>query len=108
ALSSLSMRLDPRDLPPFPTRRSSDLAFPGELPGDAASRVSSFARRSRLCRPSPPAIDSLLRPRSGVGAAARAAARIGNGDSPRRSEEHTSELQSPDHLVCRLLLEKTK
>src|SRR5258708_30004856 len=28
-------------------------------------------------------------------------------DSP-RSEEHTSELQSPDHLVCRLLLEKKK
>src|SRR5258708_31911494 len=25
---------------------------------------------------------------------------------PLRSEEHTSELQSPDHLVCRLLLEK--
>src|SRR5258708_27224605 len=31
------------------------------------------------------------------------------GYSPRsRSEEHTSELQSPDHLVCRLLLEKKK
>src|SRR5438552_9916575 len=29
----------------------------------------------------------------------------GQGD---RSEEHTSELQSPDHLVCRLLLEKKK
>src|SRR5947208_7413718 len=27
---------------------------------------------------------------------------------PPRSEEHTSELQSPDHLVCRLLLEKQK
>src|SRR5258708_31060046 len=27
---------------------------------------------------------------------------------PHRSEEHTSELQSPDHLVCRLLLEKKK
>ena len=27
---------------------------------------------------------------------------------PNRSEEHTSELQSPDHLVCRLLLEKKK
>src|SRR5258708_18489430 len=27
---------------------------------------------------------------------------------PWRSEEHTSELQSPDHLVCRLLLEKKK
>src|SRR5258708_10911065 len=26
----------------------------------------------------------------------------------RRSEEHTSELQSPDHLVCRLLLDKKK
>src|SRR5258708_23151154 len=28
--------------------------------------------------------------------------------SAARSEEHTSELQSPDHLVCRLLLEKKK
>src|SRR5258708_25770783 len=30
------------------------------------------------------------------------------GDFQSRSEEHTSELQSPDHLVCRLLLEKKK
>src|SRR5258708_18372210 len=29
-------------------------------------------------------------------------------NSDPRSEEHTSELQSPDHLVCRLLLEKKK
>src|SRR5258708_14437012 len=29
-------------------------------------------------------------------------------ESRERSEEHTSELQSPDHLVCRLLLEKKK
>src|SRR5258708_6064706 len=29
-------------------------------------------------------------------------------DVAQRSEEHTSELQSPDHLVCRLLLEKKK
>src|SRR5258708_23916370 len=29
-------------------------------------------------------------------------------DCESRSEEHTSELQSPDHLVCRLLLEKKK
>src|SRR5438552_14854656 len=34
---------------------------------------------------------------------------IARGSSSRpRSEEHTSELQSPDHLVCRLLLEKKK
>src|SRR5947208_11651953 len=30
------------------------------------------------------------------------------GQPVSRSEEHTSELQSPDHLVCRLLLEKKK
>src|SRR5438552_10480351 len=32
----------------------------------------------------------------------------GKGACSKRSEEHTSELQSPDHLVCRLLLEKKK
>src|SRR5258708_34624745 len=32
----------------------------------------------------------------------------GHCDDCFRSEEHTSELQSPDHLVCRLLLEKKK
>src|SRR5258708_13284283 len=31
-----------------------------------------------------------------------------SNDRSARSEEHTSELQSPDHLVCRLLLEKKK
>src|SRR5438552_10649376 len=36
-------------------------------------------------------------------------ARVERNDAHRRrSEEHTSELQSPDHLVCRLLLEKKK
>src|SRR5258708_29149073 len=36
--------------------------------------------------------------------------RVGDieGRGCQRSEEHTSELQSPDHLVCRLLLEKKK
>src|SRR5258708_33378619 len=33
---------------------------------------------------------------------------LGIGKLAQRSEEHTSELQSPDHLVCRLLLEKKK
>src|SRR5258708_28587727 len=32
----------------------------------------------------------------------------GDAERDARSEEHTSELQSPDHLVCRLLLEKKK
>src|SRR5690625_6885376 len=33
---------------------------------------------------------------------------VGTDRSPGRSEEHTSELQSRGHLVCRLLLEKKK
>src|SRR5437879_11517548 len=36
------------------------------------------------------------------------AAGIGRDRTRRRSEEHTSELQSPMYLVCRLLLEKKK
>src|SRR5258708_36691998 len=52
-----------------------------------------------------PGISSAPRPQFGCGRNERT--------SPRRwrcsrSEEHTSELQSPDHLVCRLLLEKKK
>src|SRR3989454_3347108 len=34
--------------------------------------------------------------------------RVHDRHGPRRSEEHTSELQSPCNLVCRLLLEKKK
>src|SRR5258708_17155345 len=45
-----------------------------------------------------------LRGRVGVGASAAATRKA----ALFRSEEHTSELQSPDHLVCRLLLEKKK
>src|SRR5438552_13438451 len=41
------------------------------------------------------------------GIAVHVGARISAVAAP-RSEEHTSELQSPDHLVCRLLLEKKK
>src|SRR5258708_9150780 len=41
-------------------------------------------------------------------AAARLCRRSGAQRPCQRSEEHTSELQSPDHLVCRLLLEKKK
>src|SRR5258708_22176776 len=34
--------------------------------------------------------------------------RMNSQSKKNRSEEHTSELQSPDHIVCRLLLEKKK
>src|SRR5258708_10402238 len=39
---------------------------------------------------------------------AKRAGRTSDAHNDVRSEEHTSELQSPDHLVCRLLLEKKK
>src|SRR5258708_21991622 len=64
-----------------------------------ARRVS----RSRVActRASTPPTTSLVSPADA--AACEASLRTSS-----RSEEHTSELQSPDHLVCRLLLEKTK
>src|SRR5438552_7559078 len=51
------------------------------------------------------------RPQGGDSRVARSERRLPREDASaptRRSEEHTSELQSPDHLVCRLLLEKKK
>src|SRR5258708_13271582 len=48
------------------------------------------------------------RQRRGGAASPARRCRQGNTNAPARSEEHTSELQSPDHLVCRLLLEKKK
>src|SRR5438552_8305773 len=79
---------DLRDLHSFPTRRSSDLGRPWRFRSRCASspggkRASAASSRTKS------ALRSTASPRG-------------------RSEEHTSELQSPDHLVCRLLLEKKK
>src|SRR4051794_41520656 len=58
--------------------------------------------------------DGMLATRVSVSAAkaVQSETRVASMPSPRstmrRSEEHTSELQSPVHLVCRLLLEKKK
>src|SRR5262245_65788683 len=68
----------PPDLHSFPTRRSSDLS--------AHARHGPHPGRRRRARDHGPPLD---------GPAVR-------------SEEHTSELQSLRHLVCRLLLEKKK
>src|SRR5689334_25151723 len=66
----------------------------------SAGRSSQPARRARAGEPR---LGAALRPRPGRdGRGLRHARRR----SPRRSEEHTSELQSQFHLVCRLLLEK--
>src|SRR3712207_8895027 len=63
----------------------------------------------------PPSQTRIPRSRTSSRAAARAprttvgnAAVAGPNQDPARSEEHTSELQSRQYLVCRLLLEKKK
>src|SRR5690606_41931724 len=94
-----------RDLHPFPTRRSSDLFMIRQL-AQALLHVGAdplciadqivllddpevFERDSRRNRMAT----------GGIAMAERA-------DAVARSEEHTSELQSRENLVCRLLLEK--
>src|SRR5437764_4669558 len=49
-----------------------------------------------------------LRPQLAIDARMVLPKRAGAHDGHARSEEHTSELQSPMYLVCRLLLEKKK
>src|SRR5258708_19024438 len=56
-------------------------------------------------------VQTTIRPKSANSRAIRPSAwrrRCVHADGRMRSEEHTSELQSPDHLVCRLLLGKKK
>src|SRR5438552_11419186 len=78
----------------FPTRRSSDLtrAKPERMIGDSAYDSDPLDQRLRE------------KHRIRLIAPHKRNRRRKNT----RSEEHTSELQSPDHLVCRLLLEKKK
>src|SRR5206468_12759531 len=80
-----------RPLPSFPTRRSSDLC--------AAQAVSAWYCDSRRHRPHTADEHSTRDRPSGCGR---------NDHCRKRSEEHTSELQSRSDLVCRLLLEKKK
>src|SRR5258708_24362382 len=61
----------------------------------ALRRSSSAGQASRWCSPE-------------ISAATATPPWWIRSQSTKRSEEHTSELQSPDHLVCRLLLEKKK
>src|SRR5207244_8997996 len=73
----------------------------------AAGRVSVNGITATLGARASPG-DAILVDGKLVKAATKAAVRVLLYHKPvgERSEEHTSELQSPDHLVCRLLLEK--
>src|SRR5215813_7141521 len=63
---------------------------------------STRVRPGRSASPKP------TRPWCASGCAAASWSRSTAASAPDRSEEHTSELQSRPHLVCRLLLEKKK
>src|SRR5205807_9639019 len=80
---------DQQDLHSFPTRRSSDLEYADDFGAVDDDGRAEFAQGHLA--------DDLFQWRDGP-----AQIRLG------RSEEHTSELQSPCNLVCRLLLEKKK
>src|SRR5690606_40435898 len=90
---------DPRDLPSFPTRRSSDLR--------ERDRVIADPDRERVdvAHFTDKAFGKKLAAQIDLKRAGAACASMRTGD---RSEEHTSELQSRENLVCRLLLEKKK
>src|SRR5690606_40325999 len=83
----------------FPTRRSSDLIQRKRIRGAA---VIGFGRHdSQFAQP-------LQGLNQGFQAWRRIAIVVRNQNPHCRSEEHTSELQSRENLVCRLLLEKKK
>src|SRR5258708_31546767 len=71
----------------------------------SSKRADGRAERDRAdrCRRAAHSPAELL-----LGPTVRSAWPYRSARSRSRSEEHTSELQSPDHLVCRLLLEKKK
>src|SRR5205814_4697064 len=94
-LFSLPLSIAHSVLHSFPTRRSSDLAV---VPGVLAESAGGHGDRARADRAQR---DVSRVPRLGH----RARHRLDIGVRG-RSEEHTSELQSLRHLVCRLLLEK--
>src|SRR5205809_6097871 len=84
---------DHRDLHSFPTRRSSDLSrlVNRKLPmTDLLTPLADTMERNGFAFVRAPEMRLLLE------------------EAAFRSEEHTSELQSRPHLVCRLLLEKKK
>src|SRR5690606_39912306 len=95
----------PPHLHSFPTRRSSDLDMALE-PGcaqDALDRERRGVRRRELG-----SAHALPRGRAHPARQQRDRARNSRAGRRTRSEEHTSELQSRENLVCRLLLEKKK
>src|SRR5437773_5074600 len=86
-------------------RQRGDIILPSRVLADPGGRVPHWTGLAvaRLCAAAPARRSGILHPACG-----RALPVQRHGAGPRRSEEHTSELQSHHDLVCRLLLEKKK
>src|SRR5207302_2984935 len=91
-----------RDLPSFPTRRSSDLDSCTAGACDCGGAGAGACPASKHCVAGACVCDGVSCPSGCCGSNGKCNA------SGLRSEEHTSELQSRENLVCRLLLEKKK
>src|SRR3712207_8834590 len=93
----------------FPTRRSSDLTEIDYLKGlgvDVTPERLLISDRAQVIMPYHKLLDGAKekwRGKNDIGTTGK-----GIGPCYTRSEEHTSELQSRQYLVCRLLLEKKK
>src|SRR5690606_42122981 len=104
---SFSCLRDHRDLPSFPTRRSSDLfrsspaAYRNSSSFLPAGPIKGFPSRASIL----PGLSPTIIIFAGLGPTAGTFI-IFPITQAYRSEEHTSELQSRENLVCRLLLEK--
>src|SRR5690606_41960449 len=96
-----------RDLPSFPTRRSSDLKDEAVVVFGQLHRVFDLLdqggvealQAANVLQAHPLAVEFIQFFINHL---------FEDGHQPVRSEEHTSELQSRENLVCRLLLEKKK
>src|SRR5687768_17835710 len=96
---------DHRDLHSFPTRRSSDLQR-DVLLDERVLRLGQDAHEITLAERLE--LDANREPPLQLGDEIGRLRHVERAGRDERSEEHTSELQSRLHLVCRLLLEKKK
>src|SRR5207244_12308357 len=97
ALSPLSLH-DALPISSWASARLFSCSHLRERPWPTCSPCSAAAPRTRVSQPVPRRASSIAS--GGASPPALASPRRRRGT--RRSEEHTSELQSPDHLVCRL------
>src|SRR5207244_10959079 len=92
----------------FPTRRSSDLAPALATSSSCAALFAPLTPMAPMmwspCLIGTPPCNGVKSAGSAVMAKRPLLMIFSKSDVGFRSEEHTSELQSPDHLVCRLLL----